>query len=83
MGCASCAGLGHFGSFVPADSFYSTTGRRVAAPNDTAGMHRRISGLGGMETYLNFSPLPTDWITGVPNGFVVVGGVLLLVMSMR
>jgi hypothetical protein len=67
---------------------FTTTGKVISAPNETAGMHARLTttpgmaGLAGMETYFNFTPLPTDWISGFPNGFVVVGGLALLMVTM-
>lgn len=83
--------VGHFGSvasYVPATarSYITTTGQTIGAPNDTAGMHARMSGvrgLRGMETWFNFTPQPaTDWITNVPNGYIVVGGALVVALAM-
>lgn len=87
MACASCNGVGHFSAFVPGTDrqYIKTTGQTIGAPNDTAGMHARMSGvrgLGGMDTIFNFSPLPTDWISGIPNGYVVVAGAAILVLAM-
>lgn len=72
-------GIGHFGAYVPATarSYITTTGRTEGAPNATAGMHRRISGLG--ET---FGPTQTNWISGIQNEYVVAAGGLLLVLML-
>lgn len=98
MACSSCGPqlngrVGHFGragAYVQASpaQIFTTTGQVISAPNETAGMHvnrlsPRTAGLGGIETFINFTPQPTDWFTGIPNGFVTVGGVLLLVAMMR
>lgn len=81
---------GHFGAYVPAgpSQIFTTTGPVQAAPNETAGMHvnrlsPRVTGLAGMETYFNFSPQPTDWFSGIPNGFVVVGGIIAVIAMTR
>ena len=61
--------------------YMNVTGAVQSAPNASAGMHtqyagaRRVSGLGD---YFNFSPLPGDWIQGIPNGFIVVGGIAII-----
>lgn len=95
--CSSGVSLnGHFGrvgsrmnAYVQASpaQIFTTTGQVISAPNETSGMHvnrlsPRMNGLQGMETYFNFSPLPTDWISGFPNGFLVVGGLALLMVTM-
>lgn len=83
MGCSSCAGsmkgIGHFGAYVPATarSYITTTGRTEGAPNASAGMHARVSGLGDM-----FGPTQTQWISGIQNEYVVAAGGLLLVLMM-
>ena len=96
MSCSSCGTVGrvgHFGrmgAYVKAspEQIFTTTGPVISAPNETAGMHvnrlsPRMQGLSGIEEYLNFTPQPTtDWITGIPNGFVVVGGIALLMITM-
>lgn len=89
--------FGRAGAYVKASpaQIFTTTGPVISAPNETAGMHvNRLSpvdygalkGIGRVgdftSEYLNFSPQPTDWFPGFPNGFVVVGGIALLVVAM-
>jgi hypothetical protein len=74
MACSACGpsglrGQGHFGSYVKAGSrqIYTNTG-------PLANQQQRMSGLG-----LDLGP---DWITGIPNMYLLIGGGLLLVLVM-
>jgi hypothetical protein len=89
MGCSSCASNGHFGlgEYVPATerSYITTPGPRVGVPNATGGMHPGIhsrltdpgmSGLGDI-----FGANQTNWISGVPNEYIVAGGLLIVLLG--
>ena len=81
MGC-SCAsgvqGLAHFSAYVKDTNVNLTTGRVESVPNATGGMHSRISraGMGDI-----FGPSQTNWISGVPNEYVVAGGLLIVLLG--
>ena len=89
MACCggSTKGFGHFGAYQPvsAAQVMTVTGAVQGTPNETGGMHTQYAGartVSGLGDYFNFSPLPGDWITGVPNGYIVAGAALTLVMVM-
>lgn len=80
--------VGEYVRATPAQIFV-TTGTVKRAPNETAGMHVNrltptpgVSGLGGFETWTNFQPLPTDVIQGVPNGYILIGGIAVLALAL-
>ncbi len=79
MGCSSCM-QGHFGAYVPATerSYITTTGPVESVPNATGGMHTRISRAGVGDIFGNAQ---TNWISGVPNEYVVAGAGLLLLLT--
>ena len=95
MSCSSCSVptsrmQGHFGrvnAYVKASpgQIFTNTGPVISAPNETAGMHvnRITPALRGLRGDI-FGAGQTNWISGIPNEYVVGGGVLILaVMMMR
>lgn len=72
--------LGHFGEYVPATerSYITTTGPVESVPNDTGGMHQRIS-RSGMGTI--FGDGQTNWISGVPNEYLAAGVALVILLA--
>lgn len=91
MSCSSCMS-GNFrgmAAYVPATarSYIATTGPVESVPNATGGMHLGptsrltdpgMSGLGDI-----FGANQTNLISGIPNEYLAVGAVLLLVLTMR
>lgn len=72
--------LGYFRDYVPATerSYITTTGPVESVPNETGGMHARIS-RSGMGTI--FGDGQTNWVEGVPNEYVVAAGALVLLLA--
>lgn len=72
--------LGNFSEYVPATdrSYITTTGPTEGVPNATGGMHARISraGVGAI-----FGEGQTNWISGIPNEYVVAAGALVILLA--
>jgi hypothetical protein len=68
------------GEYVPATerSYITTTGPVESVPNETGGMHSRIS-RAGMGTI--FGDGQTNWVEGVPNEYIVAAGALVLLLA--
>ena len=81
MGCSSCGMKGHFGAYVPASerSYITTSGRVEKVPNATGGMHASNYSRAGVGEI--FGDGQTNWISGVPNEYVVAGAGLLLLLT--
>lgn len=74
MPCSSCGTpMRSLGSFVQAGSaqVFTNTGQVIRFPNESAGMH----GLGADI----FGANQINWITGIPNEYLIAGAGLILV----
>lgn len=77
--------MGHFGAYVKAGpaQIFTSTGPVVGVPNETGGMHvnqftPRVTGLGT----IYFGIGQENLISGVPNEYLAIGAVAVLVLVM-
>jgi hypothetical protein len=75
--------LGSFSQYVPATSrsYITTTGPVESVPNETGGIHARISRaqVSGLGTI--FGDGQTNWIEGVANEYIVAGLALVVLLG--